>query len=1225
MAQSLKRKRTDGAPLRKARRPSPVDESDSISEVEDDNTEEKDLQSQEEEWGGIGDVNVEGTSEETKEHHKPSGEDIRVMKDASELFKSSSFKLQIDALLPNVRPKQKLTPPLDRFLLHLHTFLFNLPSILPRHPLEAARSLLKKGVSVPYSTPMPNEDTNWKVAFEKPSDITLIGSWANKTHVKGQDGCKYGVDLAVEMPANLFQEKDYLNGRFFHKRSFFLAALAAAIVSDKDIASTVSASFSSLGDDPRLTKLVLEPRADGSAHDFTKLNAQICIIPTLPSNSPIAIHRLSPSHLNVRTTTEDKGDSDEKKASPLYNTAVLTALTPRSYLLSTHALQQSVPALDDAVALLRVWANQRGYGDGQKLTVRGFEGKGPWWTSLLQYLVQGEEPSGLGSSKKSKRKPVGRGLSSYQLFRAALDFLSSHDFKDSPVFVKTKDGGHRYGPGEYQTHHEVVFVDSSSTVNLLANVPIGALKLLQRDAKKTLDLLNLSSVGDPFPEVFLKDHRDLQSRFDAVIRVDLSAVQPRKLGAHSVVEAGTIANAMMTMMSSLLSHGLGDRVQAHAILRPSPSLRPLSQAHPTSPHIIHIGLLYDAHHAFRQVDHGPAADESDSSVVERFLDFWGEKAELRRFKDGSIVQSVVWDVKTVDEKAHIPVMIVRHILHRHFGLDDNSVTTWQTHFDSLLKLPESISRYYIGSGLSMGFKGAITAFDDLIKGIKALDEALPLTLSSASVISDCLRYTSVFSPVPLPTSLAAALPPNARYTQPIDIVLEFEKSSRWPDELRAIQKVKLAFFERIAAALMSTSSGLKVSVVVEDTQNDIQDTSCLEIVTTEGWVFRARIWHDREATLLDRIISGKGHLPHVKVKPKDHRKGNEYHDAVQAREVYTRRFIHAPRHHRAIAKLCHHFPAFSGTVRLVKRWFASHWLLHGHVSEEAVELLCARFFVVSGWDENADQENNPYLENPTVPGSKERGFAAVIQFLKDWKWEEGMFVPIYDTSGSSPTANATDSSSSTAGAWRMSTKMDEQGTMWTKNGPDFIVARRVEALAQATWKCLQDMETSGRVVVQSMFDHPTDDYNLVLSLNRQSLTRYHHNVKADPGSLPNQSKHQNEAGDVPVRPGFDPAMAYFKDLQRVYADTFRVFYDPFGGEHIGAVWDPSLKLPRSFRVLGGFSSAPASVDVASSSKENTKSSSSKKGKDLVMLNEAAVVMELERMGTGLLNGITIHV
>lgn len=36
-----------------------------------------------------------------------------------------------------------------------------------------------------------------------------------------------------------------------------------------------------------------------------------------------------------------------------------------------------------------------------------------------------------------------------------------------------------------------------------------------------------------------------------------------------------------------------------------------------------------------------------------------------------------------------------------------------------------------------------------------------------------------------------------------------------------------------------------------------------------------------------------------------------------------------------------------------------------------------------------------------------------------------------------------------------------------------------------------------------------------------------------------------------------------------------LFHDPLGGDRYGAVWDPALKSPRPFRVLGGFSSIPA--------------------------------------------------
>jgi len=89
---------------------------------------------------------------------------------------------------------------LERFLFALHSFLKEIPPTGPEHPLEAARKLQKKAIAVPYSLPLPTEETNWKVSFQPPSDITLVGSWANKVSVKAKDGQKFGVDLALEMP-----------------------------------------------------------------------------------------------------------------------------------------------------------------------------------------------------------------------------------------------------------------------------------------------------------------------------------------------------------------------------------------------------------------------------------------------------------------------------------------------------------------------------------------------------------------------------------------------------------------------------------------------------------------------------------------------------------------------------------------------------------------------------------------------------------------------------------------------------------------------------------------------------------------------------------------------------------------------------------------------------------------------------------------------------------------
>ena len=81
--------------------------------------------------------------------------------------------------------------------------------------------------------------------------------------------------------------------------------------------------------------------------------------------------------------------------------------------------------------------------------MRGFEDKGLWWAAIIVLLVLGED---VGPRERRKRKTLGKGLSSYQLFRAALDLLGKisrspghspdalvtahRDFEKEPVFMK---------------------------------------------------------------------------------------------------------------------------------------------------------------------------------------------------------------------------------------------------------------------------------------------------------------------------------------------------------------------------------------------------------------------------------------------------------------------------------------------------------------------------------------------------------------------------------------------------------------------------------------------------------------------------------------------------------------------------------------------------------------------------------------------------------------------
>lgn len=55
--------------------------------------------------------------------------------------------------------------------------------------------------------------------------------------------------------------------------------------------------------------------------------------------------------------------------------------------------------------------------------------------------------------------------------------------------------------------------------------------------------------------------------------------------------------------------------------------------------VVVVGLDLDGSRAARLVDRGPPAD--DAVLAPAFRSFWGEKSELRRFKDGAIVEAVL--------------------------------------------------------------------------------------------------------------------------------------------------------------------------------------------------------------------------------------------------------------------------------------------------------------------------------------------------------------------------------------------------------------------------------------------------------------------------------------------------------------------------------------------------------------------------------------------------------
>lgn len=169
---------------------------------------------------------------------------------------------------------------------------------------------------------------------------------------------------------------------------------------------------------------------DESKLGFSSAKARIRILATLAQDSPISLRHVDSVHCNIRVPSSPNDTPTHR-----YNDALLQSTTAVPHLLSTYETKESVGSFSDALALLRIWVNQRGYCRGKGgWNVLGFEDRGPFWSGLLELMVNGNASI---KGSKSRVKPVGRGLSSYQLFKATIGFLG---VLDTSVSVRHSDG-----------------------------------------------------------------------------------------------------------------------------------------------------------------------------------------------------------------------------------------------------------------------------------------------------------------------------------------------------------------------------------------------------------------------------------------------------------------------------------------------------------------------------------------------------------------------------------------------------------------------------------------------------------------------------------------------------------------------------------------------------------------------------------------------------------------
>jgi U3 small nucleolar RNA-associated protein 22 len=410
-----------------------------------------------------------------------------------------------------------------------------------------------------------------------------------------------------------------------------------------------------------------------------------------------------------------------------------------------------------------------------------------------------------------------------------------------------------------------------------------------------------------------------------------------------------------------------------------------------------IGFTFNSETCTRVVDRGPPAE--DVAATDDFVRLWGKtRAQLRRFKDGAIVHAVVWDSAVDpdenvgatpyvrfenDDKLYggIVERIVRHILRLHFlGNPKTPPASLEFSLRGMLSMVDGVLHSENETSPELKRFDPLSAHRMVTKAFDSLSDFLrkhslrtepvdgstelasrlgiPLAIDAVEPVSPALRYAELYPPLPHPFlgSPTAAISkenkiPGAVLSDPIEILIRFGPSSKWPTDLRAIGAAKTAMLVRILDGIESMKkTGFGGSSKFYGCPCV---TSAYADVGWMGYVFRIRVRADPELKMLRSLN-----------KPTD--------EASSLLRELTRQHLAAPSHHTMILSVYTSHPTASAVTRLAKRWLASH-LLSGHIPFEAIELLVASVY--------SSRETTAY-----PPGSIITGFVRFLRLLGSHDW-----------------------------------------------------------------------------------------------------------------------------------------------------------------------------------------------------------------------------------------------
>lgn len=1050
----------------------------------------------------------------------PTAEELNKLRETENLFLSNMFRMQIDEMLKEVKPKQSTLDKIQEW--------FNKFSIAVLQDMDTTdykKELLSNMNTSEMNTPFhlnPKHNTDGTFRFTKPCSVKIVGSHSLGTSLMPL----IKVDVSIVMGKTFFHKKDYADEKYLRKKAFYLHCLAKELMKipfmiDNDV------QFSFGSHSYYLPTLIVKP--------IGTLGKKCCFcLRVVPEKDIYSLHKFSPNTNNINcqwyfNTSVENGNIDSKNNStPYYNSLILQDLVMDESEILLKEIFDINQNVQDALILLKIWLVQRNLGGIGNITNH----------ILSMYVVY-----------LFKKHKINKFMSSYQIIRNVwLNFGQSNWLSDGITLVDNESKKDAKLPlmTDFHSSFQVVFVDSSGYLNLCANVFKSNYIHIKNECNFAVEMLDNSNMNS-FPCLFLTKASFLQ-QFDHLINFNDIKVVKDIVSQHGDKKLKLdlredLALQFQHVIEPLLLSSLGDRIAEMCF---NVFQDPVAVGKTQEPfRNFLIGLKLNTQKANSVVERGPIANLPEAK---EFRSFWSEKSQLRRFKDGDVCEAVVWsDSKVAISKKRCIVRDIVHYVFLHkLSISSEKFIYIADQAESVLENP-----FVVPIGFDYGTGEAaslccIDNFNDVGKLIRQL-EGLPLTVSSVQGISPVLRYADVIPPlsrthvdnkkqrktkgncIMAPTDEEIKIAPGL--VEPIEGVLQFASSGKWPNELNAVRRMITAFYINLAARL-NKDCNLTSQPFVDHID-----------IMKNGFVFRFRIYYPGEISLIKKELMPDGMI--------------RYRDTEESLNL-ERSMVQLPTLTSSLHGLSAQYPSYGPTCCLAKRWLRSQLIDNFHFPEMCIELLVASYFL--------QPEPFKVTCQPTI------GLLHFLRKLATTDWFREFIVINFnndipkDHISSLECSIASQQKMSSRPAMLLVTPYDLDGTAWTKESPSFTILARLMHLSRKALDIAEESLLKNGTVenFKQIFRPSLEKYDIVIRLRNIMNPLRHMAVDAKMAKIYTlEPPEDNEK--IPIV-GLNPVQELLNVLRDSYSEYALFFHDTYGGNIIGVVFKPNVFKKIDFKV-----------------------------------------------------------